>query len=270
MIPLKRQQLIMNHLIDAKAASIAELTELLKVSAITVRRDVQKLEFLGKLVSVSGGVAISTEIMSEPSHAIKLGMNQVEKEAIARVAESLIPVGSTVYLDAGTTTLALARMIVEKRGDRSDLLIVTNDLAITAWLLDNSSVRIYHTGGLVLRQNRSCVGDGAAKAIRGINIDIAFLSAPSWNSRWISTPDAEKIPVKKAAIASSIRRILVADSSKYGKVGAFKAVPMSSIKTVVTDEGFPLGAREAIEKHGIELVIASASAKAGARRMAVS
>lgn len=266
MIPIKRQQAIVNHLVNVRVASINELAEMLAVSPMTIRRDVQKLELAGRVVSVSGGVTISTEILHEPSHMDKRVMQREEKEAIAILAETLIDPGSTVYLDAGTTTLALARRMAERGRLNGDLMVVTNDLVITNYLIENSAVRLYQTGGMVVRENRSCAGEGAAKILRGLNIDVAFLSTPSWNTRWLSTPDSEKSPVKKAAVASSVRRILLTDSSKYGKIGAFKAVPMSSINVVITDDGLAKGAREALEEQGVELMLAKPGKKS--RRLA--
>ena len=263
MIPIKRQQAIINHLLSAKVASINELAEMLDVSSMTIRRDVQKLEMAGRVVSVSGGVTISTEIMKEPSHLAKRDMQMDEKEAIAREAEALVERGATIYLDAGTTTLALARLLAARRTDDGDLLVVTNDLAITNHLIDNSGLRVYHTGGMVVRENRSCVGDGAARTLKGLNIDVAFISTPSWNTRWLSTPDSEKSPVKKAAVSSSLKRVLLTDSSKYGKVGAFKAVPTTAMNLIITDDGLAEGAREALREQGVELIIARTGRRRG-------
>lgn len=256
MIPVKRQQAIVSHLAAVKVAGINELAAMLGVSGMTIRRDVQKLEMAGTVVSVSGGVSIATELMREPSHLDKRDMQREEKEAIAREAEQFVPAGGTVYLDAGTTALALARRLAAVPADAAPALVVTNDLAIAAYLLDNSTLRLYHTGGMVVRENRSCAGDGAAKALRSLNIDVAFISAPSWNSRWLSTPDAEKIPVKKAAVAAGALRVLLTDSAKYGKLGAFKAVPIAAMQVVVTDGGLAEGARGALREQGIRLVIA--------------
>lgn len=261
MIPVKRQQTIINHLLTVRIASIGELAEMLGVSPMTIRRDVQKLELAGRVVSVSGGVTISTEILHEPSHMDKRVMQREEKDAIAEIAETLITPGTTVYLDAGTTTLALAKHLVEKGRFNGELLAITNDLVITNYLVEHSTMRVYQTGGMVVRENRSCAGEGAAKILRGLNIDLAFLSTPSWNTRWLSTPDSEKLPVKKAAVASSVRRVLLTDSSKYGKIGAFKAVPMSSINIVITDEGLATGAREALMEQGVELMLAKIKRK---------
>ena len=255
MIPAKRQQTILNHLISVKVASINELAEMLDVSSMTIRRDVQKMEMAGRVVSVTGGVSISTELMKEPSHLDKRVMQLAEKEAIAIEAEKLVRKGATIYLDAGTTTLALARLLAETRVGDNELLIVTNDLAITAYLIENSALRIYHTGGMVVRENRSCAGNGAAKAIKSLNLDVAFISTPSWNSRWLSTPDPEKSPVKKAAVTSASKCVLLTDSSKYGKVGAFKSVQTTSMNLIITDSGLADGAREALHEQGVELII---------------
>lgn len=256
MIPAVRQQQILHHLGKRKILDIRELTDLLDVSHMTVRRDIQKLEEKGRVVSVTGGVALATQITGEPSHADKRGMQVDEKAAMAKVAETLIGDASTLYLDAGTTTLALARRIAETGRDCEKMLLITNDLVIGAYITENIRCRLYFTGGMVDMENRSCVGDGAAAALRQLNIDIAFLSTPSWNMRWLSIPDQDKSLVKKAVVESSTRCFLLSDSSKYGKVGAFKSVPLSSLDGIVTDAALPEKTREALEQQGIDVMLA--------------
>ncbi|MDZ1131260.1 DeoR/GlpR family DNA-binding transcription regulator, partial [Klebsiella pneumoniae] len=108
------------------AVSINELTEILGVSHMTIRRDVSKLEEQGLLVSVSGGVRAVSRLAAEPSHLVKSTLQSEEKQAIGALAASHIAKNSCIYLDAGTTTLALARAIL----DRNDLQVVTNDFEI--------------------------------------------------------------------------------------------------------------------------------------------
>jgi DeoR/GlpR family transcriptional regulator of sugar metabolism len=214
------------------------------------------MEEKGWVVSVTGGVALATQITGEPSHADKRGMMVEEKSAIAKLAETLIGDASTLYLDAGTTTLALARRIAETGRDCEKMLFVTNDLVIGSYITENIRCRLYFVGGMVDTENRSCVGDGAASPLRQLNIDVAFLSTPSWNMRWLSIPDQDKSIVKKAVVESSARRYLVSDSSKYGKVGAFKSVPLASFDGVVTDAALPDKTREALTQQGIGVLIA--------------
>jgi DeoR/GlpR family transcriptional regulator of sugar metabolism len=154
MIPVERQQRILQLLAERGVVSIVELTDWLQVSHMTIRRDIQKLEEQGRVLSVSGGVSLSQRIKSEPSHAAKRSLMQGAKLAIARLAAAQVSEGSTVYLDAGTTSLELARELAL----REDLMIVTNDFMVCAYLIEHGRCRLYHTGGQVIRENQSCAG----------------------------------------------------------------------------------------------------------------
>lgn len=253
MIPVERHQQILALIADRGVVSINELTERLNVSHMTVRRDVQKLEQDGLLLSVSGGVRSPERLASEPSHQDKSVMFSQQKAAIGRLAATAVPLNSCIYLDAGTTTLSLARELAP----RNDLLIVTNDFAITAWLIDNSQCRVIHTGGSLCRENRSCVGEAAAQTLRGLFIDIAFISASSWSLRGISTPNEDKIAVKRAAIEASSHRILLCDTSKYGRIATHLVTPLTTFSRIITDTGLPEAAQRALQEGGIDLLIAS-------------
>ncbi len=162
MIPIERHQRILALVEQRGAVSINELTEILGVSHMTIRRDVSKLEEQGLLVSVSGGVRAVSRLAAEPSHLVKSTLQSEEKQAIGALAASHIAKNSCIYLDAGTTTLALARAIL----DRNDLPVVTNDFEITQLLIDASQCGVIHTGGTLCRENRSCVGESAARTLR--------------------------------------------------------------------------------------------------------
>lgn len=111
MIPVERHQQILALVAERGVMSIAELTERFGVSHMTIRRDVQKLEEQGAVLSVSGGVRSANRLASEPSHLTKTALCNEEKNAIGKLAAQLIPPDSCIYLDAGTTTLALARKL---------------------------------------------------------------------------------------------------------------------------------------------------------------
>ncbi len=167
------------------AVSINELTEILGVSHMTIRRDVSKLEEQGLLVSVSGGVRAVSRLATEPSHLVKSTLQSEEKQAIGALAASHIAKNSCVSISMpGPLTLALARAIL----DRDDLQVVTNDFEITQPLIDASQCGVIHTGGTLCRENRSCVGESAARTLRHLAIDTAFISASGWDSRGIFTP----------------------------------------------------------------------------------
>ncbi len=254
MIPAKRQQVILTALAERGVISIAELTELLGVSHMTVRRDIQKLEQEGRVLSISGGIERPEKISAEPSHLTKRTLRHEEKAAIAQAAAGLVRPGQSLYLDAGTTSLALAQLIA----DVPSLTVVSNDLVVVDYLVRHSQCRLYHTGGAVLRDNQSCIGDSTVTFLRNLNLDISFLSASSWNTKWVSTPTEGKVAVKEAAVAAAAKRVLICDSSKYGKVGIFNAVALDALDLVITDDQLPDTARAALAKNGIRLLIASA------------
>ena len=153
MIPVERQRKILTLLKNQEVVSISELVDLFNVSHMTIRRDIEKLEAIGKVSSVSGGVQLARNIHIELSHDIKITQFATEKEQIGKLASSIIAPNMTIYLDAGTTTLEIAHQITQ----RNDLLIITNDFAISAYLMANSANDIYHTGGKIDRQNQSTV-----------------------------------------------------------------------------------------------------------------
>ena len=255
MIPAERQQCIREAL-DAKGmVSIVDMAEQLGVSQMTVRRDMQALEKQGHAALVSGGARRVGRIASELSLAEKRDLQSAEKTAIARKAASLVRPGMAIYFDAGTTCLAIAEEIAARPELRDTILAVTNDFTIVAHLMLNSECRLYHTGGEVLRANKSCIGETTATVIGRLNLDLAFISTSSWNADWISTPNEAKIAVKLATVRASRQTILVSDSTKYGRLGFFNIIAPQEMDGIITDTGLPIAAQEQLIRSGIDLML---------------
>ncbi|HDP6725915.1 DNA-binding transcriptional repressor YgbI [Escherichia coli] len=252
MIPVERRQIILEMVAEKGIVSIAELTDRMNVSHMTIRRDLQKLEQQGAVVLVSGGVQSPGRVAHEPSHQVKTALAMTQKAAIGKLAASLVQPGSCIYLDAGTTTLAIAQHLIHMES----LTVVTNDFVIANYLLDNSNCTIIHTGGAVCRENRSCVGEAAATMLRSLMIDQAFISASSWSVRGISTPAEDKVTVKRAIASASRQRVLVCDATKYGQVATWLALPLSEFDQIITDDGLPESASRALAKQDLFLLVA--------------
>lgn len=250
MIPAERQKKILSIINQHELISINKLTDELGVSHMTIRRDIAKLEKLGKVMSVSGGVQLCKLLHDESSHLEKITQFSIQKKSIGHQASKMIPTGSIIYLDAGTTTLEIAHNIVY----RSDLTVLTNDFAISDFLMRHGKCRLYHSGGNVDRNNHSCVGINVASFLQFFNIDMAFVSSSSWSLRGISTPYEEKVVVKKAVIESSKKSVLVADSSKYGIVAAFHALDITNFDLIVSDTNLPSSTIEELMNKGIEVL----------------
>ncbi|MCF7702445.1 DeoR/GlpR family DNA-binding transcription regulator [Loktanella sp. M215] len=252
MIPAERQHFILSRLAECDILSIQQLTELLDVSHMTIRRDIQMLEQTGRVASVAGGVRLSRKLDQELPHLQKAAMNAAQKQAIGAAAAAMVRDGMVVYLDAGTTALEVARRI----GDRSGLTVVTNDFVVCAYLSTHSDCTLYHSGGMVERANQSCVGPAAAQALAGFNYDIAFISTSSWTSSGLSSPSELKGPVKVAVTAQAKRVVLTSDSFKYGVVAALNILLISAFDTIVTDTGLDAGVVAELRDRNITVVIA--------------
>ncbi|OOS02563.1 DeoR family transcriptional regulator [[Haemophilus] felis] len=243
MIPAERQKKILFFIQQEGIVSIAKLVEMMNVSHMTIRRDIQKLEELGKVVSVSGGVQLLERLVVEPTHDDKSLLFHSEKQQIGIEAAKHIPQNSTVYLDAGTTTLQIAKHI----SHRDDLLIITNDFVIANFLIENAHCEVIHTGGRICKENHSSVGELTAQFLRSLSIDVSFISTSSWNLQGLTTPDEQKIPVKRAILQVSQKNILVTDSSKYGKVATFHLYSLDNFDRIICDKHLLANVQEKIK-----------------------
>lgn len=252
MIPIERQQKILQFINNNGVASIQFLADKLNVSHMTIRRDIQKLEDEGRISLVSGGAQSVERLAAELPHSDKSSLFHDEKSAIGTLAAKLISVHTTVYLDAGTTTLEIAHQIA----DRKDLLVITNDFVIAHYLSNAGKCDLIHIGGSVCKENFSTTGSLAAEFLKNLSIDIAFISTSSWSLKGLTTPNENKIPVKKAILQSSKQNILVTDSSKYGKIATFFVCPLTVFDQIICDSGLFENVQDALKGLDVKLNIA--------------
>lgn len=237
--------------------SVHQLTELLAVSHMTVRRDIAALERQGRAYSVPGGVRLASGMRHEPTFIAKAELDQAEKAAIASLAAGLLADDMIVYLDAGTTTGAL----VDAVRAFSDITVITNDFTIVDQLTSAEHVETIHIGGLLEHSNRSTVGRLAAETLRRVNIDLAFISASSWDiGRGVTTPTEQKVDVKLAALESSSESVLLATSSKFGTFGMYDIAPLRRFDRIVTDWRLADASADGVRDLGVALDIAPDSA----------
>lgn len=252
LIPLQRQDLILEELKKEPFVTIASLAQLLNVSEMTVRRDIQKLEDKGEVIQSGGGVKVMTRLHEELSHDQKAVLHAGEKNRIGQKACELIGPKACIYLDAGTTSLAMCQFLCE----RVDLTIVTNDLVVAQYMASNSENAVIMVGGLVRSQNLSTVGHLAVGILNALSIDIAFLSASSVDVRGITTPDSDKVLVKQAVARNAAKKVLICDASKFEQVATFIAVPMGQINMIITDSSLSNERHIQLSKSGVEIVLA--------------
>jgi DeoR/GlpR family transcriptional regulator of sugar metabolism len=141
--------------------------------------------------------------------------------------------------------------------ERKNLTVVTNDFYVVTSLFAHPHVEAIHTGGAVDPSSASSAGRIAAEAIKGINIDLFFLSTGTWNmSRGVTTPSMDKVEMKLAALEASTSCFLLADSTKFGTVSKFRVAPLDKLDAVVTDDQLPFEMQESIRELGVTVHVA--------------
>jgi DeoR/GlpR family transcriptional regulator of sugar metabolism len=254
LIPEQRRETLLDHLRRDRVLSYHQLADLLAVSHMTVRRDVAALEAQGRVTGTPGGAKLASRLLVEPSRAEKEAVEVAEKRAIARHSAGLVRDDMTVYLDAGTTVQAMRPHLEHVTG----LTVVTNDLATVRAFLDHPTADVICIGGRVEKSNSSTMGRLTRLALEELSLDIAFISSSSWDlSHGVTTPTEAKIDAKRAAVAVSEVSILVADSSKYGRFGKYRALRLDELDGVVTDDALPESDADALRAAGLDVVRAA-------------
>ncbi|MBM3705164.1 MAG: DeoR/GlpR transcriptional regulator [Actinobacteria bacterium] len=257
-IPENRRHKIKKILFEKKSMSIKNLSNLLKISEITIRRDLIKLEDEGFIEKVHGGAMLKNhDAIYDPEYLRDLKQNSQQKESIAKEAVKRIKDGDGIIIETGTTCLQLVYNIENKR----NLTIFTTSIPIANELwkttMHRNDISVNLSGGYIEPKSGSLIGSQALNYFRNINADIAFLSGPAvLINRGViasnSHPDAE---IMTLIINSSKRNILLADSSKFKKTALISVLPLTVFEEIITDSGVENDTVEKIRKLGIKLTL---------------
>ncbi|WNN45143.1 DeoR/GlpR family DNA-binding transcription regulator [Winslowiella toletana] len=244
---------IMDYLKSHNLVTVEQLVAAISASPATIRRDLIKLDQEGVISRTHGGVTLNRFIPAQPTTMEKLQRNLIEKQAIAHTAASFVKAGDAVVLDAGTTMLELARQLTHL-----PLRVITADLHIALFLSEFKQIEVTIIGGRIDDSSQSCIGDHGRRLLRNIYPDIAFVSCNSWSlEKGITTPTEEKAGLKQDLLINSRRRVLLADSSKYGSWSLFCVSPLQTLTDIVTDKHLEADIREELDAQAFQLTLTS-------------
>ncbi|MGK9055325.1 DeoR/GlpR family DNA-binding transcription regulator [Neorhizobium petrolearium] len=230
-----RQAKILELLNDELFLDIRTLTKRFQISVATARRDLGELEEAGLLRRTHGGAVSVNQVAQDPSNAVRAVSHQAEKAAIAATAAGMIAAGDAVLLDAGTTALEVAKLLV----GRKDLTLISNGADIIAELIRGEAKSIYAVGGEYADTNRSFRGPLAEHFIRQFNVDKLILNAASidLDRGLICTGSPQNASVEQAMIEVSRRVIVVADHSKFTRSSLSVVAKIEDVGVIITDAG---------------------------------
>jgi DeoR/GlpR family transcriptional regulator of sugar metabolism len=244
----ERHSEILKILNNLKNVSVQTLTERLKVSEVTIRKDLSFLEEQGRLLRTHGGAVIAEE---KEIHAFgeRIHENIAEKKAIARNARLLIRENDTIYIDAGSTCFFLADEIKEM-----NIKVLTNSLDVLVLLAGYEQISLFSLGGNLRNKAGSFIGPIAEGILKNFQIETCFLGTSGISKDGnFSSQNLIEAQLKRSVLEVSRRKVILADHTKYD-VSAFSifAKP-ENVDVFITDSAFPEPDR--LRDLGIEVVL---------------
>jgi DeoR/GlpR family transcriptional regulator of sugar metabolism len=229
---------------------IEDLCRQLKVSPATMRRDLDQLEQGGAIRRVHGGAVSVESRLEEPMFADKASLAVREKRRIAEAALTFIEPGDTIYLDGGSTVLELARLL----RDRTNLTVVTNSLR-AAHELSGRGPRLILIGGELRRLSQTMVGPLTRLVLHELHLDKAFMGTIGFSAKeGLTTTDPSEAFTKEVVMGQARQVIVLADSSKAGKVSFASAGHWDDVHVLITDKPVDKDLSKQLVKNGIKLV----------------
>jgi DeoR/GlpR family transcriptional regulator of sugar metabolism len=238
-----RRERILESLRVAGAVSLSELAELLAVSDMTIRRDLEALHREGLIERVRGGAVLPQRGTDEPGFDMKLSRQAREKRAIADLAATMVRSGAAVGLSAGTTTWALARRLVTTAG----ITVVTNSMNVWGELQhrDRDGPSTILSGGEFRTPSDALVGPTADITLRSVYVDILFLGVHGLHPvAGLTTPNPSEAETNRTFIARARRLVVVADHTKWQTSALCTMAELEAVDTLITDDGIGSDARQ--------------------------
>jgi len=240
--------LIQNH----GRVLVGELSQKLRISQITIRKDLEYLQSKGLVHRTHGGaLRIQSSALFDPSLQEKQKQHSQEKQRIAAAAAKMVKENQCVMLDSGTTTTAIAHELRRF----SQLTIITNGVNIAAELA-NTNLEIVLVGGSLRKNSFSLVGPLAEDVLQEMHADILFLGVDGFDPEiGLTTPNFLESRVNRAMVKAARRVVAVCDSTKFNRRSLSRIVPPSAIHCVITDRNLAQETAEVLRAQSIEVVL---------------
>ena len=235
-----------------------ELGQLLGVSSMTIRRDIDQLARADALIKTLGGAQYAKvpQFLYETSLSSRLGVNRTAKELIASAALGQVRPRQTLFLDGSSTCIAFARALAKSR---LELTVITNSALIAMEVGAAPSVKVICVGGDYDPQSASFVGTLAEEGCGRFYIDTTFLSTKSFlAAEGTYESSTATLRIKQLVAKRSTRVVLLVDSSKFGQRALCKVLDVGAIHLVITDGQCTKATRQVLKRSGCEVIVAAA------------
>jgi DeoR family transcriptional regulator of aga operon len=249
----ERKRLILQRLHHDGRVLVSQLARDLEISPVTVRNDLNALAKDGLVLRAHGGAVKAESTLLDREVGEKAKLHAPEKLGIAAKAAALVSEGQCVVLDSGSTTTAVARAIKHLK----NLTVITNALNIAVELVDAPGVEVILTGGVLRRNSLSVVGHLGEDVLSELTADVLFLGVDGIDPQFgYTTPNLLEARVNQQMLRISREKIVVADSSKFGRRSLAVICSADKVQRVITDSGVERRWVEELTSMGVEVILA--------------
>ncbi|MHC1693502.1 MAG: DeoR/GlpR family DNA-binding transcription regulator [Sphaerochaetaceae bacterium] len=244
----RREELIVELFQSGEEYSVTELSRRLGVSTVTVRSDLKALASKGLVLRSHGSAACTYH----PLLMEKQSSHMAAKEAIAKAAASLVSDGDRIMITNGTTSALITKYLMTRR----DIQVVTNSTLLIPYARVNANISMTIVGGEFRPSAEALVGAMAIQQLQDYHVAITFTGTDGFTlEHGLTTHLMENAEIVRKMCDQAAKRVLVADSSKYGKQGFVRIFPMDNVDVVITDSGLPADVAQQLRDAGIEVML---------------
>jgi len=245
----QRRRTILRLLSDQTTVRLSEICARFGVSAATARRDAEAIARSALARRTRGGLLAPDTSLSEPIYSRKAVAAAGTKTRLGQLAATLLPEDGSIFIDAGSTSLEVARAVL----DRPKLRIYTNSVTLLA-IASEGRATVYSLGGEVRTVSLALVGAFALNWLERLRFDAAVVGASGIDAeQGASTTELAEATVKIEALKRARLRVLVAHSEKWDKPAALQFAPWSAFHHFVTDKSPPKPGRALLASAGVHL-----------------
>jgi DeoR/GlpR family transcriptional regulator of sugar metabolism len=257
LVPERRQRVL--DLVSRQGfVKLTDLAGSVGASESTVRRDLDYWQKQQVLRRTHGGAVYVGENGTLPALEERSGRQQAEKQAIARAAAARVHDGDALLLDGGTTTLEVARLLVDR-----PLQVVTNSLPIAQLFANSHVTDLVLLGGYVYPKTGVALGPMTIRSMEDIHVHQTIMSAGGITAKGLFNSNMLLVESERRMMRCADEVVVVADSTKFGRQALAFLCPLSAVDTVVSDAGVSAEHRTLLDEAGVRLVLAGGPAANG-------
>lgn len=248
MLPDQRREKILEYAEKNGFASLQKLSELLDSSESTIRRDLDLLDGNGQVRRTRGGIAFVGESLTD--FEVRTTRALSEKQRIGRAVAELIQSGDSVLLDGGTTTLEVARHLVNR-----SLQVVTNSLPIAQLLVDSPQIELIFIGGYLYPKTGVALGPIAVEALKKIRVRRLVMSVGGITREGMFNSNTLLVEAEQKMLETAEEIIVAVDSGKFGRNALARLCDLDRPDRVFVDSGLSDSWKEVLNSTGVDLTI---------------